>query len=320
MPDIVHGAKVGISGGTAETGIRFELPDKQQHTASFLPVMDIPLSGGRIFGCGALALPVKQVLVDGIIVVHGGGRVILVGFVQGHKEHIQLLFRQPLHTFTRLVVVTHASNVTGNLTDLAFVSTFAKKHGLTLVMDAAQTVGARPIDVQALGVDVLCFTGHKALLGPQGTGGLYVRPGLTMAPLVVGGSGIHSFDETHPSQMPTALEAGTLNVPGLAGLGVGVEWILSQGVEVLHEKEMALTRLFYEKIVHAPDVKIYGSFDETDRAPIVSLNFGDADAARAADILWEDYGICVRAGAHCAPLIHKALANRCLPSVTARSC
>lgn len=186
-------------------------------------------------------------------------------------------------------------------------SPLCKKHGLTLVVDAAQTAGARPIDVQALGVDVLCFTGHKALLGPQGTGGLYVRPGLTMAPLVVGGSGIHSFDETHPSQMPTALEAGTLNVPGLAGLGAGVEWILSQGVEVLHEKEMALTRLFYEKIVHAPDVKIYGSFDETDRAPIVSLNFGDADAARAADILWEDYGICVRAGAHCAPLIHKAL-------------
>lgn len=132
-------------------------------------------------------------------------------------------------------------------------------------------------------------------------------PGLTMAPLVVGGSGIHSFDETHPSQMPTALEAGTLNVPGLAGLGAGVEWILSQGVEALHEKETALTRLFYEKIVHAPGVKIYGSFDETDRAPIVSLNFGDEDAARAADILWEDYGICVRAGAHCAPLIHKAL-------------
>ena len=194
-------------------------------------------------------------------------------------------FEKFLRPNTRLVVVTHASNVTGDLTDLAFVSDFAKKHGLTLVVDAAQTAGARPIDVQALGVDVLCFTGHKALLGPQGTGGLYVRP----------------------SQMPTALEAGTLNVPGLAGLGAGVEWILSQGVEALHEKETALTRLFYEKIVHAPGVKIYGSFDETDRAPIVSLNFGDEDAARAADILWEDYGICVRAGAHCAPLIHKAL-------------
>ena len=216
-------------------------------------------------------------------------------------------FEQLLRPNTRGVVVTGASNVTGNRTDLAFVSAFAKKHGLLFIVDAAQTAGAMLVDVQALGIDVLCFTGHKALLGPQGTGGLYVRPGLQVAPLVVGGSGIHSFDETHPSQMPTALEAGTLNVPGLAGLGAGVEWILSQSVEALHEKEMALTRLFYEKIVHAPDVKIYGSFDETDRAPIVSLNFGDADAARAADILWEDYGICVRAGAHCAPLIHKAL-------------
>ena len=202
-------------------------------------------------------------------------------------------FEKFLRPNTRLVVVTHASNVTGDLTDLAFVSAFGIRKKIPYLVK--------------LGVDVLCFTGHKALLGPQGTGGLYVRPGLTMAPLVVGGSGIHSFDETHPSQMPTALEAGTLNVPGLAGLGAGVEWILSQGVEVLHEKETALTRLFYEKIVHASGVKIYGSFDETDRAPIVSLNFGDADAARAADILWEDYGICVRAGAHCAPLIHKAL-------------
>ena len=216
-------------------------------------------------------------------------------------------FEQLLRPNTRGVVVTGASNVTGNRTDLAFVSAFAKKHGLLFLVDAAQTAGAMPVDVQALGIDVLCFTGHKALLGPQGTGGLYVRPGLTIAPLVVGGSGIHSFDETHPSQMPTALEAGTLNVPGLAGLGAGVEWILSQGVEALHEKETALTRLFYEKIVHAPGVKIYGSFDETDRAPIVSLNFGGEDAACAADILWEDYGICVRAGAHCAPLIHKAL-------------
>ena len=216
-------------------------------------------------------------------------------------------FERLLRPNTRFVAVTHASNVTGNLTDLAFVSAFAKKHGLTLIVDAAQTAGARPIDVQALGADVLCFTGHKALLGPQGTGGLYVRPGLAVRPLVVGGSGIHSFDEVHPSQMPTALEAGTLNVPGLAGLGAGVEWLLSQGVEALHKKELALTYLFYERIVHAPGVKAYGSFAEADRAPIVSLNFGEEDAARAADILWEDYKLCVRAGAHCAPLIHKAL-------------
>ena len=176
-----------------------------------------------------------------------------------------------------------------------------------MIVDAAQTAGARPIDVQELGLDVLCFTGHKALLGPQGTGGLYVRPGLQMAPLVVGGSGVHSFAEAHPSEMPTALEAGTLNVPGLAGLEAGVRWILAQGVEALCAKETALARLFYENIQGVPGVIVYGGCPAGPHAPIVSLNLAGEDSARVADALWEDYGICVRAGAHCAPLMHKAL-------------
>lgn len=208
---------------------------------------------------------------------------------------------------TRALVVTGASNVTGNGTDLARAAEFAHRHGLLLIVDAAQTAGELPLNVQALGIDVLCFTGHKALLGPQGTGGLYVRPGLSVRPLVVGGSGVHSFDEQHPAQMPTALEAGTLNVPGLAGLCAGVEWILAQGVETLARREQALTVLFYERIRDLPNVKIYGDPEMTPRAPIVSLNIGDEDSARIADILWEEYGICVRAGAHCAPLMHKAL-------------
>ena len=139
-------------------------------------------------------------------------------------------FEELLRPTPKAVVVTGASNVTGNATDLAFVAYLAKKHGLLLIVDAAQTAGACPISVQKLGIDVLCFTGHKGLLGPQGTGGLYVRPGLQAAPLVVGGSGVHSFDERHPAEMPTALEAGTLNVPGIAGLGAGVRWILEQVV------------------------------------------------------------------------------------------
>ena len=216
-------------------------------------------------------------------------------------------FEKFLRPNTRLVVVTHASNVTGNLTDLAFVSTFVKKHGLTLVVDAAQTAGAQPIDVQQLGIDALCFTGHKALLGPQGTGGAYVRPGLRVAPLLVGGSGVHSFDETHPLQMPTALEAGTLNVHGLAGLCAGVQWLLEQGVENLAAREASLARLFYEQVRTAPGVTVYGDMTMQPRAPIVALNIGQEDSARVADILWEDYGVCVRAGAHCAPLMHKAL-------------
>lgn len=215
-------------------------------------------------------------------------------------------FEELLRPNTKAVVVTGASNVTGNATDLTFVAHFAKKHGLLLIVDAAQTAGARPIPVQKLGIDVLCFTGHKGLLGPQGTGGLYVRPGLRAAPLVVGGSGVHSFDERHPAEMPTALEAGTLNVPGIAGLGAGVRWILEQGVETLQAKETALARLFYEAVREIPGVVVYGSFAEP-RAPIVSLNLAGEDSARVADALWEEFGICVRAGAHCAPLMHKTL-------------
>ena len=216
-------------------------------------------------------------------------------------------FAQRLRPNTKAIVVTHASNVTGCVTDLVRVSAFARAHGLLMIVDAAQTAGARPIDVQELGLDVLCFTGHKALLGPQGTGGLYVRPGLQMAPLVVGGSGVHSFAEAHPSEMPTALEAGTLNVPGLAGLEAGVRWILGQGVEALCAKETALARLFYETIQGIPGVVVYGGCPAGPHAPIVSLNLAGEDSARVADALWEEYGICVRAGAHCAPLMHKAL-------------
>lgn len=237
------------------------------------------------------------------------GQGVQVDFVgvdaQGNLRCEQ--FAQRLRPNTKAIVVTHASNVTGCVTDLVRVSAFAKAHGLLMIVDAAQTAGARPIDVQELGLDVLCFTGHKALLGPQGTGGLYVRPGLQVAPLVVGGSGVHSFAEAHPSEMPTALEAGTLNVPGLAGLEAGVRWLLQQGVEALCAKETALARLFYENIQGVPGVVVYGGFTTGPHAPIVSLNLAGEDSARVADALWEEYGICVRAGAHCAPLMHKAL-------------
>lgn len=217
-------------------------------------------------------------------------------------------FEQKLRPNTRAVVISHASNVTGNVADVAFVADFTKKHDLLLVLDAAQTAGTRPLDVKTLGADVLCFTGHKGLLGPQGTGGAYVRPGLRVAPLVVGGSGVHSFAEEHPAQMPTALEAGTLNVPGIAGLGAGVRWILQQGVQTLQEKETAWAQLFYEQLQEVENLTFYGDFSgNAPRVPIVSLNIGDEDSAWVADALWEDAGICVRAGAHCAPLLHKTL-------------
>ena len=154
---------------------------------------------------------------------------------------------------------------------------------------------------------MLCFTGHKALLGPQGTGGLYVKPGLSVEPLLVGGSGIHSYDEHHPKEMPTALEAGTLNVHGLAGLAAGIRYRMDQGIEKLQKRERDLTRRFYEQVKEIPGIIVYGDPATKCHAPIVSLNLAGEDSARVADALWEEYGICVRAGAHCAPLMHRAL-------------
>ena len=215
------------------------------------------------------------------------------------------LLKSSVKSNTSAIVLTHASNLSGNVTDLAFVSNFAKKHNLLLIVDASQTAGSLPINVLEMGIDILCFTGHKGLFGPQGTGGLYVRDGLNLPPFKSGGSGVHSFDKHHPTDMPTALEAGTLNGHGIAGLNAGLDYILSVGVEAIHTKEIALARRFGEGIADIPVLKLYGDMDATLRAPIVSLNIGNMSSASVSDILWEDYEICVRAGAHCAPLMHK---------------
>ena len=215
------------------------------------------------------------------------------------------LLESSVKSNTSAIVLTHASNLSGNVTDLAFVSNFGKKHGLLLIVDASQTAGSLPINVVKMGIDILCFTGHKGLFGPQGTGGLYVREGLTLSPLKSGGSGIHSFDRQHPTDMPTALEAGTLNGHGIAGLNAGLDYILSTGVKNIHAKEISLARRFVNGISDISDLKLYGDIDAPLRTPIISLNIGNMSSASVSDILWEDYEICVRAGAHCAPLMHK---------------
>ena len=215
------------------------------------------------------------------------------------------LLESSVKSNTSAIILTHASNLSGNVTDLAFVSNFAKKHGLLLIVDASQTAGSLPINVVKMGIDILCFTGHKGLFGPQGTGGLYVREGLTLSPLKSGGSGIHSFDRQHPTDMPTALEAGTLNGHGIAGLNAGLDYILSTGVKNIHAKEISLARRFVNGISDISDLKLYGDIDAPLRTPIISLNIGNMSSASVSDILWEDYEICVRAGAHCAPLMHK---------------
>lgn len=209
---------------------------------------------------------------------------------------------------TRAVVVTHASNVTGNAVDVARVAAIAHAAGALVIVDASQSAGAMHIDMQAMGLDVVCFTGHKGLMGPQGTGGLAVAEGIDVAPWAMGGTGVHSFDTLQPMEWPTRLEAGTLNGHGIAGLSAGLDFIEAQGgVEAIAAHERALADRFLTGVREIPGIKLYGAFDQPTRSAIVSLNVGDIDSAEISDALMQGWGIATRPGAHCAPLMHRAL-------------
>ena len=216
-------------------------------------------------------------------------------------------FEQEIRPNTRAIVTTHGSNLTGNLLDIGRLGGIAKKYGLLYIVDASQTAGVFDIDVQQMHIDILCFTGHKGLLGPQGTGGLYVRDGVEVRPLLSGGSGVQTYLRSHPAQMPTALEAGTLNGHGIAGLGAAVRHILDTGMETIRQKEQALMWEFYTQVRQIPGITVYGDFTTQNRCPIVTLNVRDYDSGEVSDALASEYGIATRPGAHCAPLIHKAL-------------
>lgn len=208
---------------------------------------------------------------------------------------------------TKMIVCTHGSNLTGNCVDVEAIGAIAEKKGVIFVVDASQTAGVFPIDVKRMHIDVLCFTGHKGLLGPQGTGGLYVREGVSIRPLKSGGSGVQTYSKSHPSQMPTALEAGTLNSHGIAGLHAAIQYLEETGIDKIRETEQRLMWKFYEGVKEIPEVKVYGDFSSKERCAIVTLNIGDYDSGEVSDALLTDYGISTRPGGHCAPLMHEAL-------------
>ncbi len=224
-------------------------------------------------------------------------------------------FRKAVRPNTKGIVCAHAGNLSGNVVDLSLISAIAHENGILLIVDAAQTAGCYPLDVRAMGIDILCFSGHKGLYGPQGTGGLYVREGVSVKPLTVGGSGIHSFDEKHPSAMPEALETGTQNAHGLAGLNAGVSFVLEKTPAEIHRKELALAGIFLDAVRNRPDVTLYGDYDTEERTGIVTLNLAGFEAAEVSEALWERAQICVRAGAHCAPLMHKTFGTQDCGSV-----
>lgn len=208
---------------------------------------------------------------------------------------------------TKMIVCTNGSNLTGNYVELKPIGEFARERGILFVVDASQTAGVFPIDVEDMKIDVLCFTGHKGLLGPQGTGGMYVREGVNIRPLKAGGTGVQTYSKSQPVQMPTALEAGTLNGHGIAGLHAALGYIEEYGIDAIRKREQGLMHRFYEGVKDIENVTVYGDFDTMDRCAIVTLNIGDYDSSEVSDELLTGYGISTRSGGHCAPLMHKAL-------------
>ncbi len=216
-------------------------------------------------------------------------------------------FERLIRPETRAIVCTHGSNLTGTLVDLKRVGEICRRNSLLFIVDASQTAGAVPVHMEEMGVDILCFTGHKGLMGPQGTGGLCVRPGVEIRPWKVGGSGVHSYDRSQPQDYPTRLEAGTLNSHGIMGLSAALDFIQEVGVEEIARHEAALTRRFYDGVSRINGVTVYGDFSQPERGAIVTLNIRDYDSAEMSDALSQAYDIATRPGAHCAPRMHQAL-------------
>jgi cysteine desulfurase/selenocysteine lyase len=210
---------------------------------------------------------------------------------------------------TKAIILTHASNVTGTILPIGQAGRVAREHGLVLIVDAAQTAGVLPIAVEAMGIDLMAFTGHKSLFGPPGTGGLYIREGLEtgIRPLMAGGTGSRSEFEEQPLFLPDKFEAGTPNTIGLAGLAAGVSWVLARGVETIRAHEEALTGRFMRGLQEIPGIDLYGPADPSCRTAIVSFNIPGLTPAEAAQELDERFAIMSRPGLHCAPAAHRTI-------------
>ena len=210
---------------------------------------------------------------------------------------------------TRLMVLTHASNVIGTIMPVEEISHLVHERGVLLVLDAAQTVGTMPIDVGELGVDLLAASGHKGLLGPQGTGFLYIKEGLTLEPLFEGGTGSYSDYEEQPPELPDRFESGTHNTPGIAGLGAGVEYLLKEGLGKVWQHKKMLTALALEALKEVPGIQLYGPKEPEQQISVISFNLAGHDPTSIGRSLDEEFDIQTRPGLHCAPLAHRAIGS-----------
>ena len=208
---------------------------------------------------------------------------------------------------TKLVAVNHASNVIGTIQPIEEIGSHCRERGIPLLIDASQSAGKIPVDIETLKGNVIVFTGHKSFLGPTGIGGLYVRQGIEIKHTRAGGTGVRSAIRTHLDEYPYRLEYGTLNVLGVAGLHAGLKWIETKGLSNIHDHEMKLTTLLRDGLKEIDGVTLYCQEDLTDHISVLLFNIDGLKAADTGTILDADYNIACRTGLHCAPLVHKQL-------------
>ncbi len=213
--------------------------------------------------------------------------------------------RRAIRPDTALVAVNHVSNVTGTVNDIGAIGKICREAGVPFLVDASQSAGALPIDVEEMCIDLLAFPGHKSLLGPQGTGALYIRPGVELLPFRRGGTGSRSELLTQPELMPDKYESGTLNVPGIAGLGAGVRFLLDTGVDAVHAKEEALVLRLIKGLSEMEGVTVYAPREGCPRGSVLSFTVAGQEVQDISMMLDMACNIAVRAGLHCAPDAHR---------------
>jgi len=216
-------------------------------------------------------------------------------------------FKQKIKANTRLVIVNHASNVIGTVQPVGAIGRICREYGVPFAIDASQSAGKIPIDIQQLHLDVVAFTGHKSLLGPTGIGGLYVREGVNIRHTRAGGTGVRSADRMHLEEYPYRLEYGTGNIVGIAGLHAGLKWIAKRGIDSIHHHEMRLTRMLRDGLSELDGVSLHCQDDLVDHIGVISFNIDGMEALNTGTLLDGEYNIACRTGLHCAPLVHEQL-------------
>ena len=235
----------------------------------------------------------------------GVENTIVYGDLEGRVNPEDI--RESIKPNTKLIVTTHISNLTGTILDIKAIGKIARENKILYLLDAAQSLGVYDIDLETMNIDMIAFPGHKGLLGPQGTGGLYIREGLILDEIFQGGTGSSSDMLSQPEDMPDKFESGTPNASGIIGLGAGIRYIMEIGIDKIRAKELELTRCFIEELSKVEGVRIYGPKNIEEQAPVVALNIKDIGSSEISYILDDSYNIAVRPGLHCAPLAHRTI-------------